>query len=71
MDPMGNSEVKPPKAGMILIWVTFMTLDHWCKTCAPDRSGSYTTRKICDWINTKSTENFWSWLLFQSRWPGH
>ena len=26
-----------------------------------------TTRKKCGWINTKSTENRWSWLLFWSR----
>ena len=29
------------------------------------------TRKNCDRINKKSTENRWSWLLFRSRWPGH
>jgi hypothetical protein len=30
-----------------------------------------TTRKNCGRINTKSTENRWSWLLFRSRWSGH
>ena len=30
-----------------------------------------TTRKNCGRINTKSTENRWSCLLFRSCWPGH
>ena len=26
----GNSEVKPPKARIVLKWVTFLPLDFWC-----------------------------------------